>query len=108
QEEQRHSVSVFDVFRSFKECKDQIAELNWDVPYQHAKFMTAVAKAIAMGVAKYCELVEQKFAKEMDRLTPEQESAMARSQQEKWIQMAKNAFSGKEKVEPFQFFPEVS
>jgi hypothetical protein len=107
-EEQRYSVSVFDVFRSFKESKDQIAELNWDEPYQQAKFMTAIAKAMGMGIVKYCELIDQMFTKEMDRLSPEQEAALTQSQQEKWLQMAKNAIAGKEKVEPFQFYPQVS
>jgi len=96
------------VFRSFKESKDQIAELNWDEPYQQAKFMTAVAKTMGQGIAKYCELIDQMFTKEMDRLSPEQEAALTQSQQEKWLQMAKNAIAGKEKVEPFQFYPEVS
>jgi hypothetical protein len=105
-EEQRYSVSVFDVFRSFKESKDQIAELNWDEPYQQAKFMTAIAKAMGQGISKYCELIDQMFAKEMDRLSPEQEAALSQSQQEKWLVMARNALAGKEKVEPFQFYPE--
>jgi Munc13-like protein len=106
-EEERNSVSVFDIFRSFRESKAQISELNWDDEYQHAKFMTRMAKAIGAGVAKYCELVEQKFSREMDRLTPEQQAALNQSQQEKWMQLARNAISGKEKVEPFNFFPEV-
>jgi C2 domain/MUN domain len=105
-EEQRYSVSVFDVFRSLRESKAQLTELNWNDEYQHAKFMTRVAKAIGLGIAKYCSLVEQRFTREMDRLTPEQEAAMNRSQQEKWMQIAKNAISGTDKVEPFNFFPE--
>jgi MUN domain len=107
-EEERYSASAFDMFRSIRETRNQLKELNWDDPYQHAKFSTRVAKAVGLGVARYCELLEQKFSKEMDRLTPEQEAALNQSQQEKWMQLAKNALTGPEKVEPFNFFPEVS
>ena len=69
---------------------------------------TAISKSIGIGLARYCELVEQKFSKEMDRLTPEQEAAMNQTRQEKWISMAKDFYSQKEKIEPFQFWPEVS
>ena len=106
-DEERHSVSAVDVFRSFKQSKDQIVELDWDDEYQFAKFMTAISKAIGMGIARYCDLIDQKFSREMDRLTPEQEAALNRSRQEKWVQLAKDAWTNKEVVEPFQFLPEV-
>lgn len=102
----RHSVSIVDIFRSFNQAIEQIVQLNWDDDLQYAKFMTAISKAIGAGVAKYCELVEQKFVKEMDRLTPEQEAALAQTRQERWMQLAKEAWTNKDKVEPFQFLPE--
>jgi hypothetical protein len=106
-EEERHSVSALDIFRSFKETKVQLTELNWDDPYQYGKFMTRISKAISFGIARYCELLEQKFSQEMDRLTPEQEAALNQTQQERWMKIAKSAIAGTEKVEPFNFFPEV-
>ncbi len=69
--------------------------------------MTSLAKVVGAGIARYCEITEQKFSKEMDRLTPEQEAARTQSTQEKWLSLAKDAWNNKEKIEPFQFFPEV-
>lgn len=106
-EDERHSVSVLDIFRSFHEAMEQIVQLNWDNDLQYAKFMTAMSKSIGAGITHYCDLLEQMFVKEMDRMTPEQESAMMQSRQEKWIRMAKDALASKEKAEPFQFLPEV-
>ena len=106
-EDQRHSVSIIDIFSSFNQTIDRIVQLNWDDDLQYAKFMTALAKIVGMGVARYCELVEQKFTKEMDRLTPEQEAAANQSRQEKWVQLARDAWNNKDKIEPFQFFSEV-
>ena len=106
-EEQRHSVSVIDIFSSFNQTIDRIVQLNWDDDLQYAKFMTALAKVVGLGVARYCELLEQRFSKEMDRLSPEQELAASQTKQEKWLKVAKDAWSNKEKIEPFQFFPEV-
>lgn len=103
----RHSVSVIDIFRSFNQVVEQLINLEWEDTYQHALFMTALSKSIGRGVAQYCELLEQSFTKEMDRPSPEQEAAMNQTRQEKLMQMAKDAWSSKEKVEPFQFYPEV-
>ncbi|KAI9728300.1 MAG: hypothetical protein M1834_007704 [Cirrosporium novae-zelandiae] len=105
-EEQRHSVSVIDIFRSFNQTVNEVAQLEWDDDVQYAKFMTALAKSIGVGLSKYCDLLEDKFNREMDRLTPEQEAAANQTRQEKWMQMAKDAWNNKEKIEPFQFFPE--
>ncbi|WEW59880.1 hypothetical protein PRK78_005361 [Emydomyces testavorans] len=105
-EEQRHSISVVDIFRSFNQVVNQIVELNWDDDVGYAKFLTAISKSIGDGLARYCEILEQSFIKEMDRPTPEQEAAARQTKQEKWMQMAKDAWSSKEKVEPFHFFPE--
>lgn len=102
----RHSVSVVDMFQSFSQSIDQIVTLNWDDDLQYAKFMTSVSKSIGIGLARYCELIEQKFAREMDRMTPEQEASATQTRQEKWLSMAKDFYSGKEKIEPFNFYPE--
>lgn len=106
-EEQRHSVSVIDIFSSFNQTIDRIVQLNWDDDLQYAKFMTTLAKVVGLGIARYCELLDQKFSKEMDRLTPEQQHLANQTTQEKWLRVAKDAWSNKEKIEPFQFFPEV-
>jgi len=107
-EDDRHSVSVIDIFRSFREAMEQVVQLNWDNDLHYAKFMTAMSKSIGSGVSRYCELLEQLFIKEMDRMTPEQEAVVLQSRQEKWIRMAKDALASKEKAEPFQFLPEVN
>jgi len=108
EEDQRHSVSAIDIFRSFNQVVEQMVQLEWDDDFQYAKFMTALSKSIGKGVARYCELLEQMFIKEMDRLTPEQEAALNQTRQEKLMQMAKEAWNNKDKVEPFQFLPEVN
>ncbi|KAL9601812.1 MAG: hypothetical protein Q9219_002302 [cf. Caloplaca sp. 3 TL-2023] len=105
-EEQRHSVSVMDIFTSFNQAIDRVVQLNWDDDLQYAKFMTALAKVVGAGIARYCDVVEQRFSKEMDRLSPEQELAASQTKQEKWLQLAKDTWNNKEKIEPFQFFPE--
>jgi SOS response regulatory protein OraA/RecX len=107
-EDYRHSVSVIDIFRSFNQVIEQMIQLGWDDDLQYAKFMTALSKSIGKGVARYCEALEQMFSREMDRLSPDQEAAMNQTTQEKIMQMAKEAWTTKEKIEPFQFFPEVS
>jgi hypothetical protein len=103
-EDERHSVSVIDVFRSFSQIVDQISSLNWDDDFSYAKFMTALSKSVGDGVSRYCEIVEQMFSKEMDRLTPEQEAAATQTRQEKWMQLAKDTWNNKERIEPFQFY----
>jgi hypothetical protein len=106
-EEYRHSVSVIDIFRSFNQVVEQMIQLEWDDDFQYAKFMTALSKTISNGLARYCESLEQMFAREMDRLSPDQEATMNQTAQEKLMQIAKEAWASKEKIEPFQFFPEV-
>ncbi|KIX04480.1 uncharacterized protein Z518_05350 [Rhinocladiella mackenziei CBS 650.93] len=105
-EDERHSTSVIDIYSSFNQVIDQVSQLNWDDDLSYAKFMTALSKAIGQGVARYCELLDQMFSKEMDRLTPEQEAAAHMTRQEKWVQLAKDTWNNKERVEPFQFYPE--
>ncbi|KAI9788503.1 MAG: hypothetical protein M1816_006843 [Peltula sp. TS41687] len=105
-DDERHSVSVIDMFRSFNQAIDQVVQLHWNDELQYAKFMTALARTVGNGVARYCEVLEQRFSREMDRLSPEQEAAANRTRQEKWVQLAKEAWSNKEKIEPFHFYPE--
>lgn len=107
-DDERHSVSVVDIFRSFNQSIEQIVALNWDDDLQYAKFMTAVSKSIGLALARYCDLVEQKFAREMDRLTPEQEAAARQTRTQQWASMAKDLYAQKEAVAPFNFYPEVS
>ncbi|KAI5306467.1 hypothetical protein KEM56_000782, partial [Ascosphaera pollenicola] len=105
-DQDRSTSSVKDVFRSMKQVVSQIVELDWEDQVANAKFMTAISKSVGHGLAKYCDILEERFAKEMDRPTPEQEAASAQTRQEKWMQMAKDALKEKEKAEPFNFFPE--
>ncbi|KAI9823368.1 MAG: hypothetical protein M1826_007779 [Phylliscum demangeonii] len=105
-DDQRHSVSVVDMFRSFSQSIEPITRLQWQDEWQHAKFITALARTVGNGIARYCEVVEQRFAKEMDRLSPEQEAAANQSRQDKWMQLAKEAWTNREKIEPFQFYSE--
>ncbi len=107
-DDERHSVSVMDVFQSFNQSIEQIVQLNWDDDLQYAKFMTALSKSMGIGLARYCELIETKFSKEMARMTPEQEAAARQTRTEKYMQLAKDTWTNKEKIEPFQFLPEVS
>lgn len=106
-DDERHSVSVVDIFRSFNQSIEQIVALNWDDDLQYAKFMTAVSKSIGLALARYCDLVEQKFAREMDRMTPEQEAAARQTRTQQWASMAKDLYAQKEAVAPFNFYPEV-
>jgi hypothetical protein len=106
-EEERHSISAVDMYRFLNQSVTSIINLNWEDDLQYAKFMTALSRTIGMAIARYCELVEQRFSKEMDRLSPEQEAAVNKTRQERWMQLAKDAWSNKEKVEPFHFYPEV-
>lgn len=106
-EDNRHSVSVIDIFRSFNQVVENLVQLEWDDDLQYAKFMTALSNSIGKGVAKYCESLEQMFAREMDRLTPEQEAALNQTTQEKLMQFAKETWTNKDKIEPFQFSSEV-
>ncbi|KAG0650637.1 Glucose-insensitive transcription 1 [Hyphodiscus hymeniophilus] len=105
-DDERHSVSVIDVFRLLNQTADQIFQLEWDDDVQYAKFMTALSKSFGIGLARYCEVIEQRFSKEMDRLSPAQEAAASQTKQEKYWQLAKDAWNNKEKIEPFQFYPE--
>jgi hypothetical protein len=108
-DDERHSQSAVDVYRIFNQSIEQILKLNWDNDLQYAKFMTATSKSIGKGVARYCELLETKFAREMDRQTPEQEARAQQSQQQRWMSAARDVWatgSLSQKIEPFNFWPE--
>ncbi|CAI7638847.1 unnamed protein product [Penicillium glandicola] len=105
-EDDRHSVSVIDIFRSFNQVVESMVQLEWDDDLQYAKFMTHLSNSIGKGVATYCESLEKMFTREMDRLTPEQEAALNQTTQEKLMQFAKDTWTNKDKIEPFQFSSE--
>jgi hypothetical protein len=104
---ERHSSSIVDLFMLFNQTTDQVFQLGWDNDVHHARFMTSLSKAFALGLGRYCEIVDQRFAKEMDRPSAQEIAAASRTTQEKFLQYAKEAWNTKEKVEPFQFYPEV-
>ncbi|KAI2640726.1 hypothetical protein GGS26DRAFT_539507 [Hypomontagnella submonticulosa] len=105
---ERHSHSIIDVFQLFHQTADQIFQLEWDNDVHHARFMTALSKIFANSIAKYCEIVDQRFVKEMDTPRPNEKEAAAVTQttQGRFMQYAKDAWNTKEKIEPFQFYPE--
>lgn len=104
-EDERHSNSVLDVFRSFNQVIEQVAKLQWDDDLTYAKFMTALAKALGNGISQYAEDLDHMFRQEMNRLTPEQELAQTQTAQQKYLQYAKDAWNNENKVTPFQFYP---
>lgn len=103
---ERHSVSVIDVFMLFNQTVDQVFKLEWDNDEHYARFMTALARSFSAGLGRYCEVIEQRFAKEMDRPSAEQAALQSKTTQEKWMQYAKDAWNNKDKAEPFHFFAE--
>lgn len=105
-EDERHSNSVLDVFRSFNQVIEQISRLEWDDDLTYAKFMTALSKSLGNGISRYCEVLDQMFHREMDRLTPEQELALSQTTQQRYLQYARDAWNNETKIEPFQFYPE--
>lgn len=104
---QRHSVSVIDLFMLFNQTLEQVYRLEWDNDEHHARFMNALARSFSAGIGRYCETVEQRFTREMDRPSAAEVAAQTQTAQEKWMQYAKDAWNNKEKQEPFHFFPEV-
>lgn len=106
-DDERHTLSVLDIFRSFNQTVDGIKKLEWGDEIQNARFMTALSKTLGAGIARYCEVLEKLFTFEMDRQTPEQEAAANQTRQQKWMALARDAWTNTEKIEPFQFAPEV-
>ncbi|KAI0870038.1 hypothetical protein GGS24DRAFT_125605 [Hypoxylon argillaceum] len=105
---ERHSHSVIDMFQLFNQTADQVFQLEWDNDVHHARFMTALSKIFANSIARYCEIVDQRFVKEMDTPRPndQEAAALAQTTQSRFMQYAKDAWNNKEKMEPFQFYPE--
>ncbi|KAM5351680.1 hypothetical protein ACJ41O_004403 [Fusarium nematophilum] len=103
---ERHSVSIIDIFMLFNQTLDTVFQLNWDNDEHHARIMTSLSKAFSLGIGKYCEIVDQRFAKEMDRPSAEELAAQNATTQEKWMKYAKDAWNNKERAEPFQFYAE--
>ena len=105
-DEQRHSVSIIDLFMLFNQSLDQITKLEWQNTEHLARFMTALSKSFCAGVGRYCELVDQQFAREMDRPSAEDLAMQNKTTQERLLQYARNAWTSQEKAAPFQFYPE--
>lgn len=103
---ERHSSSSVDIFRSFNEVSGTILKLGWKNDEMQARFMTAFSKILVFGLMRYCEVLEKMFTHEMNRQTPEQEAVAKQTRQERWMSLAREAWSNKEKIEPFQFAPE--
>ncbi|KXX77901.1 Adenylate cyclase activation protein git1 [Madurella mycetomatis] len=105
-DEERHSSSIVDMFQLFTQTAEQLSRLQWADEVHLARFMTAISKVFAAGIGRYCEIVEQQFAKEMDRQTAQEVAAASKTTQERLFQYAKDAWNTKEKIEPFQFYPQ--
>ncbi|KAI2464071.1 hypothetical protein F4781DRAFT_91524 [Annulohypoxylon bovei var. microspora] len=105
---ERHSHSIIDMFQLFHQTTDQVFQLEWDNDVHHARFMTALSKVFANSIARYCEIVDQRFIKEMDTPRPNEKEAAeaAQTTQGRFMQYAKDAWNTKDKIEPFQFYPE--
>ncbi|KAI1097652.1 hypothetical protein F4804DRAFT_156321 [Jackrogersella minutella] len=105
---ERHSHSIIDMFQLFHQTADQVFQLEWDNDVHHARFMTTLSKIFANSIAQYCEIVDQRFVKEMDSPRPNEKeaAAVAQTTQGRFMQYAKDAWNTKEKIEPFQFYPE--
>ncbi|PHH60393.1 hypothetical protein CDD81_1706 [Ophiocordyceps australis] len=101
---ERHSVSVMDLFMLLNQTVDQVVALEWDNGAHHASFMTALARIVAAGTGRYCDVVEQRFAREMDRPAAAHESAAARTRHDSWVQLAREALGSRDKAEPFHFY----
>ncbi len=106
-DDERHSVSIIDIFTLFSQTIDQMLQLNWSDENHVARFMTALAKSFAAGIGRYCEIVEQQFAREMDRQSAQEAAAASKTAQERFLQYAKDAWNARDKIEPFQFYPTV-
>ncbi|TDZ28776.1 Uncharacterized protein C8035_v008333 [Colletotrichum spinosum] len=105
-DDHRHSSSVVDLFSFFRTTTEEVFKLNWDSDVHHARFMTALARSFAAGIGQYCEELEKRFGREMDRPTAEEAALASKTAQEKFMQLARDAWTNKEAPAPFQFYPE--
>jgi hypothetical protein len=103
----RHSSSIVDVFALFNQTLKSVEDLGWQDEVHVARFKKSLSKSFAAGIGRYCEVVESRFAKEMDRQTAQEITATTKTTQEKFLQYARDALATKEKIEPFHFYPEV-
>jgi hypothetical protein len=103
----RHSTSIVDVFSLFNQTLKSVEDLKWQDPIHVARFKKTLSKSFAAGIGRYCEVVESRFAKEMDRQTAQEMVATTKTAQEKFLQYARDALTAKERIEPFHFYPEV-
>lgn len=103
----RHSTSIVDVFSLFIQTLKSVEDLQWRDNVHVARFKKALSKSFAAGIGRYCEIVEARFAKEMDRQTAQEAIVTTQTAQEKFLQYARDALTTKERIEPFQFYPEV-
>jgi len=104
---ERHTSSAVDIFRSFNQSIDSIKKLEWGNDFQYARFMTIMAKILGKGINRYCLELEYVFTYEMGKKSPEEEAAALQTRQQRWVSLAKEAWANKEKIEPYQFAPEV-
>ncbi|KAJ7054762.1 hypothetical protein C8F01DRAFT_1148844 [Mycena amicta] len=99
-----HSSSIVDLFESLRSPINFLQDLEWQDPYQEARFVTSLSKSMAKAIEQYCRSVEGLFLAEMfprptDYLQPQKSSA--------WLEKARQlAVTGEKKVEPFNFQPE--
>lgn len=107
EDHERHTSSSVDIFKAFSQPVDFLKRLEWQDELQNAKFFTALAKILGKGISRYCEVLEKLFTFEMDRPTAEQEQAATQTRQQRWISLAREAWNNDNKIEPFQFAPEV-
>lgn len=105
-DEARHSESIINLFRICNQMLEPVVSLDWQDEQQKAQFLTGFAKVMGKGVAHYCEIVDGIFSKEMDRVPVQQEAATTRTQKDRLLALAKETWQNKEKVEPFNFYPE--
>ncbi|KAK4193337.1 hypothetical protein QBC35DRAFT_481268 [Podospora australis] len=105
-DEERHSHSIIDTFALFNQTVDQVYQLGWNDEVHIARFMTSLSKAFAAGIGRYCEIVDVQFAREMERQSAQEVAAASKTTQERFFQYAKDAWNTKERIEPFQFYPE--
>jgi hypothetical protein len=61
-------------------------------------------KVIDKAIGQFCMMMERDFADEMNI---QEDLATQQTDQEGWIRRIKGAMAGDEKVEPFQFKPQV-
>ena len=103
-DEERHSLSIIDIFRFFHQTATGLLDMDWRDPYQSAKLRTAVASILSRGISRYCEMVDTRFAQEMDRPSAQE---VAVQQQSGLMKYAKDVLTTRERPEPFQFYAEV-